>query len=333
MKILVIRFSSAGDIILTSPFIRALRRRYPGGEIHYLTKRAFAPLVEHSPHLNRVIAMEPGTGLGGLARLKSSLIRDNGGDYDIVFDLHDSLRSRYVRFGLGRSVATIVKPTLAKWLLVRRKVNRLRPIVPIPLRYLAVGAPFGLEDDGLGLELHLGPTLAPILPDGRPTIAMAPGARHMTKQWPPEYFVELGRRLASGHGARIVLLGSPDERELAEEIATAIGHDATNLAGRTTFLEAAAALDAADVAVTNDSAMAHIAAARGRPVVALFGSTVQEFGFAPFRTPSTVVEVEGLPCRPCTTIGREACPLGHFRCMREILPERVLEEVRRMAAR
>jgi heptosyltransferase-2 len=325
MKILVIRFSSAGDIVLTTPFLRAVRRRFPEAEIHFMTKRAFAPLVEHSPHLNRIIAIESGWGLRELAAMKAGLRRENGGDYDILFDLHNSLRSRYVRRGLARSVAVFRKPTLAKWLLVHRKIDRLTPVIPIPLRYLAVGAPFGLVDDGEGAEIVLGATHSPISPvAGRPTIALAPGARHMTKQWPPEYFIRLGQRLIDEHDARIVLVGSPDERDLAARIASALRGEVIDLTGRTTLLEAAAALDACDLAVTNDSAMAHIAAARKRPVVAIFGSTVQQFGFAPFRTRSTVVEVEGLYCRPCTSIGRDACPEGHFRCMREIDAERVM---------
>lgn len=327
MKILVIRFSSAGDIILVTPFLRALRRAFPDAEIHFMTKRMFAPLVEHSPWLNRVVAIEQGWGLRELAAMKSGLLRESG-EYDILFDLHNSLRSRYIRIGLARQTGVFKKPTAAKWLLVHRKIDRLTPIIPIPLRYLAVGRPFGLVDDGAGAELFLGPTHAPILSvAGRPTIAMAPGARHMTKQWPPEYFIEVARRAISQLGARIVLLGSPEERPLTERIASALDGDVINLAGRTTLLEAAAALDVCDVAITNDSAMAHVAAARKRPVVAIFGSTVQQFGFAPFRTESIVVEVKELYCRPCTSIGRESCPEGHFRCMREIGPERAMAAV------
>jgi lipopolysaccharide heptosyltransferase II len=328
-KILIIRFSSAGDIILTSLFVRALRKRFADAEIHYLTKEEFAPLVKHSPYVDRVVTIGKEWGIRDLARLKSELIRENGDDYDIVFDLHDSLRSRYFRATLGRRVAIFRKPTFRKWLLVRRKINRLRPIVPIPERYLEVGREFGLVNDGEGLDLFIGNTFAPLLPlEGRPTVAFAPGARHATKQWPPEYFIELGRDLVRDTNARIVLLGSPEERELCGRIASAIEGETVNLAGRATMLEAAAAVDTCDLVVTNDSAMAHVAAARKRPVVAIFGSTVQEFGFAPYGTRSVIVENEGLYCRPCTTIGRESCPEGHFRCMREVTAGRVREEVR-----
>ncbi|MDB5032857.1 MAG: Family 9 glycosyl transferase [Chlorobi bacterium] len=319
MNILVIRFSSAGDIILTSLFLRALRGRFPEATIEFMTKREFAPLVEHSPHVDRVITIEPGWGIRDLAAMKSGLIREKGGDYDIVFDLHNSLRSRYVRGALGKETAVIAKPSLAKWLLVHRKINRLRPIVPIPERYLAVGEPFGLKNDGMGLELFTGGALSPILPvTDRPTIALAPGARHATKLWPAENFAALGTTLARERNARIILFGSAGERELCGSIARDIDGDVVNLAGHITLPEAAAAMDCCDVVVSNDSALAHVAAARKRPVVAIFGSTVQEFGFAPYGTRSLVVENEGLYCRPCTAIGRESCPERHFRCMKEI---------------
>lgn len=330
MNLLVIRFSSAGDIVLASLFVRCLRARFPSARIRFVTKEEFAPLVSESPYLDAVTALKAGTGFAALRALKRGLSESIGGRYDIVFDLHNSVRSRYLRAGLGRECAVLRKPTVAKWLLVHRKINRLRPVVPIPERYLATGAPYGVVNDGDGLDLFIGETAPPISPDGRPMIALAPGARHATKQWPAERFAALGAALARERNARIVLLGSPSERDLCERIASEIGAAAVNLAGRTNFLEAAAVLDGCAVAVTNDSALAHIAAARKRPVVAVFGSTVQEFGFAPYGTRASVVEIEALPCRPCTTIGRDACPLGHFRCMLDITPERVAEHARRL---
>lgn len=333
MTILVIRFSSAGDIILTSLFLRVLRKRYPEATIHYLTKEEFAPLVEHSPYIDRVITIARGARLRDLARLKSDLIRTNGDDYDIVFDLHNSIRSRYFRFGMGKETGVVRKPTFKKWLLVRFKKNLLQPITTIPELYLAAGTRFGLENDGEGLDLFTGNAFSPIARlEDAPTYALAPGARHETKRWPAEYFVELGQRLVAERNARIVLLGTPEERTLCGIIAARIGPQAINLAGRTTLLEAAAAIDECEAVISNDSAIGHVAAARKRPVVAIFGSTVREFGFAPYGTRSIVVENEGLYCRPCTTIGRESCPEGHFRCMKEIVPADVAIAVERVEA-
>ncbi len=295
-----------------------------------MTRREFVSLLEHSPCVDRVLAVEREWGFRDLLRMKSELLRENKGEYDIVFDLHNSLRSRYVRFAFGRNVAVIQKPTLAKWLLVHRKINRLRPIVPIPLRYLEVGREFGLSDDGEGLELFTGDTLPPIVHDPlMPTIALAPGARHVTKRWPVEKFAELGRRLQENRNRRIVLLGGAEERLLCEAVRNGIGGDKVmNLAGSLSWSETAATIDLCEAVVTNDSAVTHIAAARQRPVVTIFGSTVQEFGFAPFRTPSLVVERDGLYCRPCTSIGRADCPEKHFRCMVEVSADEVLVAVR-----
>ncbi|HVZ42107.1 MAG TPA: lipopolysaccharide heptosyltransferase II [Candidatus Kapabacteria bacterium] len=334
MKILVIRFSSAGDIVLASLTLRALHTRYPEAEVHVITKEEFAPLFRYSPYVARLVTIQRGTGLRALLRLRRTLLEENNGPYDIVLDLHNSLRSRIIRPGIARAYGIFRKPSLAKWMLVHLKHNRLRPIIPIPERYLATAERFGLVNDGLGLDLFTGPASSPIarIPN-RPTIALAPGARHATKRWPAERYVELGRALAERFGARIVLMGAPNERDLCNVIARGIGSDTMNLAGTTNYLESATALDACDAVVTNDSALAHIGAARKRPVVAIFGSTVQEFGFAPYGTASRVVEIQGLRCRPCTAIGREDCPLGHFNCMRTITAQQVAEAVEEVAGK
>lgn len=347
MNLLVIRFSSAGDIILTSLFVRALRKRFPNATIHYLTKQEFAPLLDQSPHINRIITIAKNDGISQLGVLKDTLLHQLGGRYDVVYDLHNSLRSRWFRHGVGDRVEVIKKPSLKKRLLVWFKWNLLRPTVPIPELYLAVGKRDGVANDGEGLELFTGTTAPPIPPlPGHLTIAFAPGARHQTKQWPPERFIELGKHLHERYQARIVLFGAPQEQELCQMIADGIAASTfgdvalqntsqfipppptpLNLAGRTSWLQTAAALDGCDVVVTNDSAMAHIAAARKRPVVVLFGPTVPEFGFAPYGTPVRVIEVAELGCRPCSTIGRDRCPKGHFRCMMDIDVGKVMEGI------
>lgn len=313
MKTLVIRFSSAGDILLTSLFVRALRTRYPDGEIHFLTKRSFASLVENSPHLNAVHTIGDHATLGEALALRSSLRAEN---YDVVFDLHNSLRSRIVRSGLGKHRAVFRKPSFRKWLLVKFKINRLRPPVPIPERYLAVGKEYGLKNDGRGLEIFTGPVNSP-LPDDlpRPFIALAPGARHFTKRWPAERYAELARKLLGKHGGTVVLLGGPDEIAICREVEEKIAGNTLNLAGRTSIPEAAVVISKCALVVANDSALGHVAAAVNVPVVSIFGSTVEEFGFAPYSGKASIVQNPELACRPCTTIGRAECPKGHFACM------------------
>ncbi len=333
MKILLIRFSSAGDVILTSLLVRCLRRRFPDADVHFLTKRSFAPLLEHSPYIDRVFAIESHERPRQLARRKAALIAEDAHGYDLVLDLHNSIRSRYFRLGLGRRTLVFEKPTVRKWLLVHFRKNLLRPVVPVAERYLTLAHDLDVENDGAGLDLFTGGAYAAIEPlPERPTIALAPGARHATKRWPVHRFVELGCALITRWNARVVLLGGGDEHTLCEEIRAGILQNVTpatvlNLAGGGSILDAAATIDACDAVVSNDSALAHVAAARKRPVVAIFGSTVQEFGFAPYGTTSRVVENLGLSCRPCTTIGRLECPKGHFQCMLGITAAEVASAV------
>ncbi|KXK55976.1 MAG: glycosyltransferase family 9 protein [Chlorobi bacterium] len=347
MNLLVIRFSSAGDILLTSLFLRSLRKRFPDASIHFLTKQEFLPLVAHSPYLDRVITINSSDRRKELSQRKRTLIRELGGKYDVAYDLHNSLRSRWFRVGIAQRVEVIRKPSLRKRLLVWFKWNRLRPIVPIPELYLRVGSRDGLANDGQGLELFIGETSNPLPPlRGKPTVGFAPGARHQTKRWPPERWIALGAMLREHHQARIVLLGAPEESHLCQLIADGISNGISggidgdshaetsplNLAGETTWLQTAAALDGCDLVVTNDSAIAHLAAARKRTVVAIFGPTVQEFGFAPYGTRMAVAEVPDLPCRPCTTIGGDRCPKGHFRCMIGLQPHHVAEIIEKLKA-
>lgn len=333
-RILVIRLSSAGDIILTSPVLRVLRALLPEWEIHALTLREFLPLYAHSPCIDRLHSLDRGLGSAGLRRYRKEFSQMLG-TFDVVVDLHGSIRSRIVRRGLGRRLLTIRKPWVRKRLLVWLGWNRLRPVHPVPLLYVDATAPLGGRDDGGGLELSIGDTLSPIKPDSeRKTWVLAPGARHKTKAWPPAKWGELAR-LLSGDGSRIVLLGGPDEVAACNEVAvlSCVPHQIVNLAGTTSLLQAAAIVDLADCVIANDSALAHISVARGRPTVAIFGSTVQEFGFAPFRGLSAVVERTDVLCRPCSTIGRDDCPKGHFNCMEKIEAGTVFEAATRLSAK
>ncbi len=323
-RILVIRFSSAGDIILTSPVIRSLHRTLPDWEIHVLTLNEFAPLFSFSPHVCKVHSIDRSLNAGGLREYRNHLLAAHG-KFDVVLDLHASLRSRIVRHGLGRQLLTIRKPTIRKKLLVWFGWNLLQPVRQIPLLYLDAARPLGVQDDGTGLELFAGDSVSPLKPDcERPTWVLAPGARHNTKAWPPAKWGELARTLARS-GDRVVLLGGPSEVDVCNRVMleSGVAHAIVNLAGSTTLLQAAVTMDVATGVVANDSALAHVAIARGRPTVVIFGSTVLDFGFGPFRGRSIVVERPDVSCRPCSAIGRESCPRGHFNCMELIDVERV----------
>ncbi len=344
-KTLIIRLSSVGDIVLSSPLIRILRRRFPVAQIDYLVKEEFAGLVRHNPHLSRVIEFPTGGTLGELVHLRRTLRQQQ---YDLVVDLHGSIRSRFLCRGLRR-VVRVNKRVVARWLLIRTGWNIYSLFGGAPgvaQRYLETLRPFGATDDGEGLDLFLGEEelasarealrTAGIAPTAR-LLGLCPSAKHGNKIWPKERFAEAAVMLARERHAAILLLGSGDEAGRCEEVCGLIrGADPSvhvvNLAGRSTLGEAGALLDRCELVLTNDSGLMHIAAARKRPLVAVFGPTVREFGFFPQGTRSEVVEHPSLHCRPCTHIGLPACPRGHFKCMLEIPAARVTEAAGRIAA-
>jgi len=328
-KILIIRFSSLGDIILASPLIRVLRSTYPHAAIDFLAKAEYAGILKSNPHLSSVIELK--TGEFDELRLLKREIRSRR--YDIILDIHNSLRSRYVRFFSGaRRVRVVRKFALARFLLIRFHWNLYRTTTSVADRYLETVHSFGVNNDAKGLELFVPEVVAASasvimsklhISSGDRVLGMVPTARHFTKRWPAERFVEFGIRYVKKRHAKLLIFGSKDEAEYCGDIAQMINAElgsaaAMNLAGKLTIVETAAVFDKCDIVVTNDSGLMHVAAARKKKIVAIFGSTVKELGFFPYSTESIVVEQQNLSCRPCTHIGLEECPRGHFRCMKEI---------------
>jgi heptosyltransferase-2 len=313
-KLLLIRFSSLGDILLTTPLLAALRERYPLAEIDMVMSSEYGPLAPLLPGSPGVHLFNRSDGLVGLIKLRRELAQQRGG-YDVVLDLHNNLRSRILRRGLGRRAYVIRKRTMKRWLLVRYKLDMMKDEPDVIGRYFETARPLGVSDHGSGARLGIPPT------QKDRAIALAPGARHATKRWPAEYYVKLGKAYAA-RGYSIRVFGSQTESEVCEHIRAGIGEQCMSFAGELSLSSTALELAKCEAALTNDSGLMHVATAVGTPTVAVFGPTVREFGFAP-REGATIVENSGLYCRPCTVHGSEACPEGHFRCMLELEPERV----------
>ncbi len=329
-KILIIRLSSIGDILLATPFLRQARIKFPDAVIDFVIKDRFIDLVQYNPHVNRIFSVNEKEGLSGLLELRKLLIANN---YDYVFDLHNNFRSRILTFGMKARISRIHKDKLKRALLVYTKINLYKQVTPIPLRYLKVGENAGIADDFNGLEIfwknHIEEGLSLVVDKRllrKPFVALAPGAGFKTKQWPLEYFRELIETIEKKHRLPIVILGSKAEEERFKllEISDAVH----NLAGKLTLLESAIILSKAKVLISNDSGLMHMATAVKVPVLAIFGSTVKEFGFFPFRAQSKVIENQALWCRPCSHIGRNHCPLIHFKCMKDIKPMMVYEQLK-----
>lgn len=333
LRILCVRFSSIGDVLLTTPLVRALHRRHPDAELYFVTKRAMAPLVVENPHLTQVVELAPGERIIDFAARLRALRPTH------ALDLHGSLRSAALRLLVPGIWSGYSKRKIARTTLIATKINIYGESVPVAERYFeaARGAKLDVEPDGRPPEFFLAPTarahmthwLTEVGLDQQPFAVIAPGAAHATKRWPIAHWQSLVTRLR-GFGLGIVAVGGPDDRELANAL-RAEGDAVINVAGEFTLQETGACLSRATVVVSGDTGVMHMATGVGTRVVALFGPTVEPFGFFPYTKQAAVLERD-LSCRPCSAMGTERCPLGHHRCLADILPDQVAAAVQRLVA-
>lgn len=311
MKILVIRFSSIGDILLTSPVVRCLKQQVPGAEVHFLTKEVFRPLVESSPFIDHVhtIADEESEVLPALRKAR----------FDLVVDLHRNVRTLRVKRALGAPSKSFPKLNKEKWLLVNFKIDHL-PNIHIVDRYLSTVAHLGVKNDHRGLDLFIPPEkevdlgdLPEVVRCGH--IALCIGAGHATKRLPGHKLIELALKLKGP----IIIIGGPDDTAVGRAIADAVGARAYDATGQFDLLSSASLIRQATSVIAHDSGAMHVASAFSKHVVSVWGNTVPQFGMGPYipQHPERahISEVKGLNCRPCSKIGFDRCPRGHFRCM------------------
>lgn len=314
-----------------TPLVRALRRRHPDARMTAVTRTPFVPLLAHNPHLNEVIGWDESVPLAVLAHRLRALRASH------QLDLHGSLRSRALRWRVGGRWSTYPKRRLAREVLIRTKRNIYRDRRPVAERYFDAARGLEVKPDGGPPEVFLSrPALAAAqdflasrgLGVSRQLIALAPGAAHFTKRWPPHHWIALGRRLLE-LGNDVVVLGGPNDAALGDTIAGAMEGSVANAAGGFDLLGSAALLKRARAVVSGDTGLMHLATAVGTPVVALFGPTVEPFGFFPYRAKATVLQRD-LACRPCTAHGGPVCPLRHHRCLQDLQPVDVLDALRKL---
>jgi lipopolysaccharide heptosyltransferase II len=325
---LLIRFSSLGDILLLTPVLRSLRLAFPDSRIDVLLRPRFRELLTGNPHLSNLVFLEDPADNNTLNQLQSEL----HGRYDTVIDLHTGLRSSQLRTQLGAPrILVYDKRRLVRWLLVALKINLYGREFSVPEAYLAALKPLGVKDDGGGLEWpgarlrreeFLQVAGLGQVPDPKP-IALCPGASFGTKRWPLEYWLGLARLLLE-KGHSIWVFGGKEDVEAGEALNAVNPARISNFCGSLSPALSGAGLSFCRAAVTNDAGPMHMAAAVETPVVAIFGSTVPAFGFRPFRVSHRISEVS-VYCRPCSHLGWAACPLGHFRCMKEQKAEGVMK--------
>jgi heptosyltransferase-2 len=327
LRFVVMRYSSLGDVALTNPVLDLLRWSWPSCEIHVATKPAFAPAVAAHPAVTRVVPYR-----GFLSHLRElEALRPT-----MVVDLHDTLRTWALTHLLARRerglrVLQYDKEAVGRRLIVSklRKAPSLHTVEKYLKPLMAMGALHPRDEVSLvvhaskyGLGYARDFMERRRVPTSQLVVGMAPGARWATKRWPAERWSELASRLVESRDCMLLWFGSAEEGEGIEDIRQAMtglpSRRGINLAGNATLEESIALLGRCDVVVSNDSGVMHLAVGRGARVVALFGSTTTDLGFAPLGREHIVVESTGLSCRPCHVHGRRWCPKGHFRCMRDL---------------
>lgn len=305
MKVLLVRFSSIGDIVLTTPVIRWFATQKKA-EVHYLTFRRFESLVTSNPYIHKVHTIEK-----EINEVVEDLALER---FDLLVDLHKSLRSRILRMKLNVPVLDFNKLNLAKWLKVNLKIDVL-PLKHLVDRYADMCEKAGIKDDGLGLDFFPGPSLSQSnqMPEKYSVLVL--GAAHFTKRIPESIALKIIERSVEP----IVLLGGNDAVDVAQRLEVAYPHRVSNQVGRLSLDQSAEFLRVADHVHTSDTGLMHIAAAFQKPVTVYWGNTIPEFGMYPWYGSSSTLrplhkEVH-LSCRPCSKIGHDQCPKGHFKCM------------------
>lgn len=324
-RILVIRFSSIGDIVLTTPVLRLLRKRFPEADIRYVTKKQYSSLVKPNKHINGVFELD--SSLGDLVKELRAF------DPDLVADLHHNLRTRILKTQIGGKWVAFNKLNVAKWLKVNLKVDRL-PQQHIVDRYIEPLHQFGIEKDNEGLEFFFddefkSPDLSESLLNG--FVAVVIGAKYKTKQLPASKLIEI----CNGLNTPIFLIGGPEDEELGNEILAKSNATVINGCGKYSIQESAWFIKQADLVITHDTGMMHIAAAFQKKIISVWGNTIPQFGMYPYLIESSSqyqAEVNGLSCRPCSKIGFDKCPKGHFKCMQEQDVSSLLAEAQKLLA-
>ncbi|MBK6936771.1 MAG: glycosyltransferase family 9 protein [Chitinophagaceae bacterium] len=322
-KFLIIRFSSIGDIVLTTPVIRCLKQQVPDAEVHFLTKAAFLPVVEYNPYIDKIHLLAHSREL-----MMEELRTEN---YDYIIDLHHNTKTLRVKSALKKKSFSFYKLNIEKYFYTALKINAL-PKVHIVDRYLKTVAAFGVKNDGAGLDYFISPQ-DEIKREDIPAshsagyIACVIGAALGTKKWPVEKWKEFCAKVKYP----IILLGGPEDAEAGKEIAVIDDIKVYNACGKFRLNESADLVRKARLVISNDTGLMHIAAAYKKPIISLWGNTVPSFGMSPYYgdAPATdaIMQVNKLWCRPCSKIGYKKCPLGHFKCMEKIEPDEVLRKV------
>jgi ADP-heptose:LPS heptosyltransferase len=312
MKILVIRFSSMGDIIYTTPVVRCIKKQLPNAEVHFLTKPAFKYIYDNNPYVDKLLLLKPS--------LSDTINQIKAEKYDHIVDLHNNLRTTIIKLRTGIKATTYKKQPIRKWLSLKFKLKLIAPTHLVD-RYLEATKPLGVVNDGQPIDYYVKTEhqLNKLLPASHQNgyIAFIIGATHFTKRMPNEKIINICSQLK----LPVVLLGGNDVKANGDIVASTIGANIYNACGITSLDESVYLVSQAQSIIGFDTGLTHIAEAFNKPIVSVWGGTVPELlGVQPYMVKDVLVAGIDLDCRPCSKFGLEKCPLGHFKCMND-MPE------------
>ena len=313
MKVLVIRFSSIGDIILTTPILRCIKQQLKDVELHFITKQQFISVIENNPYVDKFHTINQ-----SLAEIIPQLKKEN---YDYIIDLHHNARTLKLKIALGKKSFSFNKLNWQKFLIVHFKKNKL-PQQHIVDRYFEAAANIDVKNDDRGLDYFINDKDEIDIVSSLPALfhndyhALVVGGSYFTKQIPLNKLKEI----CAISSLPLILLGGKDDAKIAEQVYQSHKNKVLNLCGKLNLNQSASIIQQANKVITSDTGLMHIAAAYKKDIISLWGNTIPEFGMGPYLAGknSQVLEVTNLSCRPCSKLGYKKCPKGHFKCMNEI---------------
>jgi len=310
VKYLVIRFSSIGDIVLTTPLIRCLKEQVEDAEVHFLTKQQYVSILQSNPYIEKIHSLADNS--------QKTIYELKKEQFDYILDLQNGIRSVNIKRSLKRMYFTVNKLNIRKWLMVNFKVNRL-PDKHIVDRYLETAKLFDVQNDGKGLDYFI-PGEDHVMLDSLPSaiqkgyIALVIGAQHATKRLPSDQLILLITKLKYP----VAIVGGPEDKARAEKIIEACpDHNIYNACGQYSINQSASIIQQSRCIISNDTGMMHIAAAFKKRIITIWGNTIRDFGMYAYLPAEGSVDfkVDDLSCRPCSKLGFDKCPKKHFDCM------------------